>query len=149
MRIGKMSPNQDIWHSFKLLVRTIDNGFKWLQTAYLAVISNLDKLVQPSYKRTEPDSWQALGFAKQSLSLWPQTDKLNYTAGIPLSNGEHVLHLLLMLHHATNTCRSTAATPPKSKHLHAWTLLSICFFTCPALLPGPSQLLLLIWPSQL
>ena len=53
MRIGEMSPNQDIWHSFKLLVRTIDNGFKWLQTAYLAVISNLDKLVQPSLQANQ------------------------------------------------------------------------------------------------
>ena len=33
----------------KLRYTAIDNGFKPVQIAYLAVISNLDKLVQPCY----------------------------------------------------------------------------------------------------
>ena len=33
----------------KLGCKPTDNGFKQVQIAYLAVISNLDKLVQPNY----------------------------------------------------------------------------------------------------
>ena len=34
---------------YKLQYTLTDNGFRQVKIAYLAVISNLDKLVQPSY----------------------------------------------------------------------------------------------------
>ena len=37
-----------------------DNSFKRVQITYLCVISNLDKLVQPSYTLSKSDRWQAL-----------------------------------------------------------------------------------------
>ena len=42
-----------------------DNSFKRVQITYLCVISNLDKLVQPSYTLSKSDRWQALELAKQ------------------------------------------------------------------------------------
>ena len=63
----------------KLRYTPTDNGFKQAQIAYLAVISNLDKLVQPCYMlpmQTRP--WSGLGLAKQRLPLRPQTDNFNF-----------------------------------------------------------------------
>ena len=44
--MGKSAPFQI---AGKLRYTPTDNGFKQVQIAYLAVISNLDKLVQPCY----------------------------------------------------------------------------------------------------
>ena len=52
----------------KLRYTPTDNGFKQVQIAYLAVISNLEKLVQPCYL-CKSGHWQGLGLAKQRLSL--------------------------------------------------------------------------------
>ena len=51
----------------KLRGAPTDNGFKQVQTAYLAVISNLEKLV--TLYLCKSDHWQTLGLAKQHLAL--------------------------------------------------------------------------------
>ena len=60
----------------KLRGTPTDNGFKQVQIAYLAVISNLERLVTRYLCKS--DCWQTLGLAKQRLALWPLTDKFNF-----------------------------------------------------------------------
>ena len=45
----------------KLRGTLTDIGFKQIQIAYLAVISNLDKLVQLSYTLSKSDCWEPYG----------------------------------------------------------------------------------------
>ena len=54
----------------KLQGTPTDNGFKQVQIAYLAVISNLERLVPlVTCYLCKSDCWQTLGLAKQRLAL--------------------------------------------------------------------------------
>ena len=53
----------------KLRGTPTDNGFKQVQIAYLAVISNLERLVTLIYTLCKLERWQTLGLAKQRLAL--------------------------------------------------------------------------------
>ena len=63
----KSAPFQNVG---KLGGTPADNGFKQVQIVYLAVISNLDKLVQLSY--------MLLNQIRQLASPRPHTDKFNF-----------------------------------------------------------------------
>ena len=58
----------------KLRCTLTDNGFKQAKITNLAVISNLDKLVQHSYML----SMEMRTLAWQCLSLWPQSANFNF-----------------------------------------------------------------------
>ena len=60
----------------KLRGISTDNGFKQVQIAYLAVISNLERLVPLSY--TLSMQIRPLANPRQRLALWSLTDKLNF-----------------------------------------------------------------------